>query len=105
MNAAARKVLDDKAVRNVARDVYEARLAQVKADLAARGVGGRIADEVVEKAKMTFDESVAVAQDNPGVVGGTIFALLLWLVKSPLIAWTEDLFGSSERIEDDGDGD
>lgn len=105
MTVAARKVLEEKAVRNAARDAYESRLAQVKADLAARGVAGRIADEMVEKAKSTFDESVTIAQDNPAVVGGTILALVLWLVKSPLIAWTEELFGSSERIDDDGDGD
>jgi len=105
VNIAAQKVLQEKAVRNAARDASETRLAQVKADLAARGIAGRIADDVVEKAKDTFDESVAVAQENPGVVGGTIVALMLWLVKSPLIAWTEDLFGSSERIDEDGDGD
>jgi hypothetical protein len=105
MNATARKVLQEKAVRNAARDACETRLAQVKADLAARGVAGRIADDLTEKAKSTFDESVTIAQDNPAVVGGTIFALVLWLVKSPLIAWTEDLFGPSERIDDDGDGD
>lgn len=105
MNATARKVLQEKAVRNAARDAYETKLAQVKADLAARGIAGRIADDVAEKAKSTFDESVTIAQDNPAVVGGTILALVLWLVKSPLIAWTEDLFGSSERNDDDGDGD
>lgn len=82
MSLAAELVLQKKATRNAARDAYESRLAQVKADLAARGVAGRVADDVIEKAKVTFDESVAVAQDNPEVVGGTIAALVLWLLKS-----------------------
>ncbi|PEQ11124.1 hypothetical protein B2G71_18985 [Novosphingobium sp. PC22D] len=104
MSVSAKQVIADRETRNIARDAYEGRLAQIKADMEARGIAGRIADEVGEKAKAAFDEAVDIAESHPGVVGGTILALVLWFVRSPMLAWAEDWFGPSERIDDDGDG-
>jgi len=88
------KVLADKALRDASKRTFDTRLAQVKLDLEARGIAGRVADEVVEKAKLVFDEGATVAQEHPGVVGGTIAALMLWILRNPIIGWFDALIGS-----------
>lgn len=92
------KFLADKAARDHAKTAFDANLAQVKLDLEARGVAGRVADEVAENAKMVFDEAADVAQEHPGVIGGTIAALMLWLLRNPIIGLLDDLIGSRRKI-------
>lgn len=87
------KVFADKALRDASKSSFDARLAQVKLDLEARGVAGRIADEVADSAKLVFDEAVDVAQEHPGIIGGTIAALVLWILRNPIIGWLEELLG------------
>jgi len=87
------QVLADKTLRDTAKRSFDIRLEQVKLDLAARGVAGRVADEVVEQAKLVFDEAADVAQEHPGVIGGTIAALTLWILRNPLIRWLDALLG------------
>jgi hypothetical protein len=87
------KVLADKALRDRSKVSFDARLTQVKADLEARGVAGRVADEVVGQAKVVFDEATDIAQEHPGVIGGTIAALVLWILRNPIIGWLEELLG------------
>lgn len=87
------KVLADQARRFATKQAFDNRLAQVKRDLEARGIGGRIADEVVGRAKDIYDEAADVAQEHPGVLGGTIAALTLWILRNPIIAWLEEILG------------
>lgn len=89
-----RTFLAHKTARDQAKLAFDTRLAQVKLDLEARGVAGRVADEVVENAKLVFDEAADVAQEHPGVIGGTIAALMLWLLRNPIIGLLDDLIGS-----------
>jgi hypothetical protein len=89
MAGALDQLLADRAARDVARVTYEAQLASIKADLETRGIGGRIADEVSDQARALFDEAVDVAENHPGVIGGTIAAIGLWILRNPIIAWIE----------------
>lgn len=75
----------DRANRRAARTLFDARLAQVKADLAARGIGGRMAAKVKSDALDMVDEGLAVARDNKGLVAMTLAALLAWAFRAPLI--------------------
>jgi hypothetical protein len=87
------KVLADKALRDKTKGSLDNRLAQVKLDLAARGIAGRVADEVVGRAKDVYDEAADIAQEHPTVIGGTIAALVLWILRNPIIAWLEEILG------------
>lgn len=87
------KVLADKALRDSTKLAFDSRLAQVKLDLEARSIGGRVADEVVDRAKLVFDEGVDVAQEHPGVIAGTIAALVLWILRNPIIGWLDHILG------------
>jgi hypothetical protein len=92
-----KRLAEDRAVRNEAWEVFEEDWSQIRADLDARGVGGRIADKAGEEAREVFDTAIAVADENRSVVGGTVAALLLWLLRNPLIDLVRRLFG----VEDD----
>lgn len=93
MAALESRLLADKALRDEAKLTFDARLAQVKLDLEARGIGGRIADEVADRAKLVFDEAAGVVEEHPSVIGGTIIALVLWVLRNPIIGWLEELLG------------
>lgn len=89
--------------RNAARAAFDARLAKVRGDLEARGVGGRIADKVGEDARQALDQALDVAKESKGVIAGTVAALALWFLRHPIIAWADGLIaGGEEKEEDDG---
>lgn len=88
-----RQVLADKASRDATKHAFDAKLAIVKTDLEARGIAGRVADEVIGRAKVVYEEAADVAQEHPGVLGGTIAALVLWILRNPIIAWLEEILG------------
>ena len=101
--SAARRLALARDARDSARDVFEVRLAQVQDDLAARGIGGRLADRVGEGARETFDHALEVADEHPGVIAGTFAALLLWIMRTPLMGWLNGRFAQDEEIADADD--
>lgn len=89
MSKLADQLIASRDARDAARTAFDAHYRAVKADIDERGLGGRIADEAIEQARKMFDEAVAVAEAHPGAVGGTIAALVLWLLRNPIVAWIE----------------
>lgn len=75
----------DRANRKAAWNLFEGRLAQVKEDLAARSIKGRIVAKAKDDALAVADEAIAVAKDNKGLVAATIAALLAWIFREPLV--------------------
>jgi len=92
MSRLAAQVMADRAARDAARARFDGHYQVFKADIDERGIGGRLADEAMEQAKLMFDEAVSVVEEHPGAVGGTLAALMLWLVRNPLMAWVKDTF-------------
>lgn len=87
-----------KATRNAAHEAFQDQLLQIQEDLAARGIGGRIADRAGE----AMAEAADVASEHKGVIAGTIAALALWVLRGPIIRligrwWSDD---DSERNAD-----
>jgi len=87
------RVLAEKAARDGAKQTLDLRVKKVKQDLEVRGIGGRVADEVVGRAKVVFDEAAEIAEEHPGVIAGTIAALMLWILRNPIIGWLDELLG------------
>lgn len=87
-----------RSARNAAHEAYRSNLTQVQEDLAARGVGGRIADRAGE----VLAEAGEIANENKSVVAGTIAALALWLLRGPIIDQLGRLWSEyKERNDDD----
>lgn len=106
MSAKAETLLRERALRDSARAKFDARLAGLRADIESRGVGGRIADSLAAQAKDTMDEAIAIANDNKGIVAGTLAALLLWFLRNPIISGLDHLLhaGDESRQEDSDHG-
>lgn len=94
---AERQLEEAKAARNAAHRAFHTQLAQINEDLAARGIGGRLADRAGE----AVADAAEVANEHRGVVAGTIAALVLWLLRRPLIGWLSRLWERSGEAEDD----
>lgn len=76
----------DRLARDSAHALFDHQLNQVKNDLSARGIGGRMLDTVTGQARDVIDQGIEVAQANKSVIAGTIAALALWFLRHPIIA-------------------
>jgi hypothetical protein len=83
----------DRAARDAARSAFDARYHAIKADMEERGIGGRIVDETMEQAQDVLDGAVDVVESHPGVIGGTIAAVVLWFLRNHIMQWLEELIG------------
>ncbi|TCM21992.1 hypothetical protein EDF56_101669 [Novosphingobium sp. PhB165] len=102
MASLAARLAEHRAVRDEAKATFDAHYAALKADMEERGIAGRLADEAIDKALDVLDEAVAVVETHPAVVGGTFTALVLWILRNPIIAWITDIFGAlSNRRSDE----
>lgn len=88
--SARERLLADRNLRDAARALVEADIANLRADLAVRGIGGRAVDRLTEGASEVYEEAMEIAADNKGVVAAIIGALLLWFAREPLRNAVED---------------
>lgn len=95
----------DRAVRDAAKAAFDARYGAIRADMEERGLTGRIVDETMEQVRGLVDETVDVAETHPGVVGGTIVALVLWFLRNQIKTWIENLLGPDAKWKKELDGD
>lgn len=95
----------DRAARDAARAAFDSRYGAIKADMEERGLTGRIVDETMEQARTLIDETVDAAENHPGVVGGTIAALVLWFLRNQIMTWIEHLLGRDAKWKKELDGD
>ncbi len=93
MNDPAARLVQDRVTREAALAAFTANLTQVKNDLEARGIGGRIADQAGKEVRAGFNEALAIADGSKGIVAATIAALVLWFLRNPLIESIRSLVG------------
>ena len=104
MSDAEQRLIADRANRNAARRLVDGGVVQVKSDLTARGVGGRIKDKVTGQVEDTLATGVQVARENKPIIAGTIGLLLVWFLRGPLGRLFTRLFGEqSEVVQDEAD--
>ena len=91
----------DRANRKAAWALFQSRVKQVQDDLAARSIGGRVADKVTEDALDLVDEAVAVAKDNKGLIAAAVAALLAWAFRAPLLDWIGERLDPQAPVQDE----
>lgn len=108
MSNPEQRLAEDKALRDAALGLFKADLSLVRADLAERGIGQRIADRLGESTTDMLDEAIDYAEDNKGTVAAGIAAVVLWFARGPILDALGRLIGDeSEPAGGDGrsDGD
>lgn len=101
MSEAESRLAADKANRKAARGLFDRRLAQVRADLAARSVPGRIKAKATDELAKGIEQGVTIAKDSKGIIAGTVAALALWFFRKPLWQLGKGLIaGKQDSVQD-----
>lgn len=79
------QVLEDRHIRDAARALVETDVANLRADLAVKGLGGRAVDRLTDGAIEVYDEAIEVAADHKGALAAIIAALALWFARHPIL--------------------
>lgn len=99
--SARRNMLEDRQMRDAARSLVVADVENLKADLARRGFGARVADRIAEGASDVYEEAIDVARDHKGALAAIATALVLWFARHPIL---EGLFGEPPDEDEQYDG-
>lgn len=84
MTASRDQVAANRRLRDAARAIVEADVRHVKADLAAKSVGGRVVARLSDGANEVYEEAIEVAADNKGALAAIVAALALWFARNPI---------------------
>ena len=96
------RMLEDKYLRDSARALVDADIKHLKADLAHKGIGGRIMDRAKEGALDLYEEAIDVAEDNKGALAALVAAIAVWFARNPIMS----LFGiEPDQTDDEWDED
>lgn len=96
------RLAEFRGLREEAWRIVKEDLAQLQADLESRGIGERIKDRIGEEAHEVWDATRDIATEHKGIVAATVAALIAWLLRGPIGAAINALFGSdgSEAEQD-----
>jgi len=78
-------MIEDRMLRDAARALVDADIANLRANYAARGIGDRVKDRLEDSAAVVLEEAVAVAEDNKGVIATLLAAIVLWFARHPIL--------------------
>lgn len=113
MTALPPRFIEDRALRDAARAVLEEDIARLRASLGEQGVASRVSSSVSttvtsrirDGAADVLDQARQRASDNPGVLAVLIGAILLWVMRGPILDLVEGLMESDETGADEDAGD
>lgn len=113
MTALPPRFIEDRALRDAARAVLEEDIARLRASLGEQGVASRVSSSVSttvtsrirDGAADVLDQARQRASDNPGVLAVLIGAILLWVMRGPILDLVENLMENEETGADDHAGD
>lgn len=90
---------EDRLLRNAAYALVKADVANLRADLASKGIGDRVIDRFHDGAVDIFEEAVGLADSNRGILAVLMGAVVLWFARNPILS----LFTDDEDAEDYAD--
>lgn len=89
MSDASDPIASERDVRDSAKSAFTGHYLRLRAGLAEKGIGARVADDVKGKAKAAANEAAEIARENKGVVAATVGALVVWALRKPLLEQAE----------------
>lgn len=85
MSDAEHRIVEDRRTRKHAHANFAAGLSQVKADLGARSVPGRIADKARHDATEAMATGLEIASESKGIIAAVLAGIGLWAFRAPLL--------------------
>ncbi len=85
------RLAERRAVRNRTRAEFARRLGQARIDLAPAVLKRRVVAEAQRTALSVAHQAIDIASDSRGVVAATGGALVLWLVRKPILVGANTL--------------
>ena len=82
-----RRLVEDRAMRDAALEIFKTDMAQIKADLQSKGVGGRVAERLGEGARDLAEDAASAAEANYGKIATLAAGLTLWAFRNPLLSF------------------
>lgn len=92
MTKLPRQFVEDKALRDSAREVLMADIDHARGTFSAKGVAGKIGGRIGDGAKDVFEVAKVNASDNRGILAVLIGALALFFARGPIM----EVLGLSE---------
>ncbi|MFY8048923.1 MAG: hypothetical protein ACOVNS_08890 [Erythrobacter sp.] len=111
MSALPQRFIEDRALRDAARAVLDEDIARLRASLGEQGVASRVTSRIGTTvtgrlkagANDVLESATETAIDNRGVIAVLMAAILLWLMRGPLLALvTEEDFAPGDTTDSDG---
>lgn len=100
MSAPLERLREDRHLRDAARALVDADIANLRAQLSAKSLGERAISRVTASANDVYDEAIEVASDHKGALAAIVAALALWFARHTIM---EALFGESQEASDPDD--
>ena len=94
-----------RSARNDAKAALDTHIALLRADIDQRGLGGRVKEEATEKAADAIEQAVEIAEANKAIVAGTVAALALWFLRTPLMRLASGLIDRLEAYQEEDEDD
>lgn len=96
------EVIEARRLRKAARKVFDTQKAMIQSDLGSAGVGKRVAGKLAQDGRIIAEEAAELAKNNRPVVAAGAVALTAWLLRKPLMALADRVFGGEEQedVED-----
>lgn len=79
------RMREDRTLRDAARALVEADVANLRASLAARSIPGRVADRITESAADALDEATDLAERHRGAIAAILAGIVLWFARNPIL--------------------
>jgi len=96
------QLLEDRAMRDAARDLVHGDIGFIRESLGMRSVPARLADRLTGSAREIADEAAAVAEENRTVLSaGLVLATLglgLWFFREPLQDTADNLWKRISKL-------
>ncbi|SHN49106.1 hypothetical protein [Erythrobacter sanguineus] len=111
MTALPPRFIEDRALRDAARAVLEDDVARLRASLGEQGVASRVSSSVGSTitsrvrngAGDVLEQARQRAGDNPGVLALLMGAIMLWLMRGPILALIDTDDGDDMIEENTGE--
>ncbi|MEM8725900.1 MAG: hypothetical protein AAGE86_10305 [Pseudomonadota bacterium] len=97
MTKLPQQFIEDRALRDAARDVFMADIEHARTSISGKGIAARVGSRVGDGAKDVFEVARVHADDNRGVLAALIGAILLFFAREPIL----EVFGITPSDNDE----